>query len=133
MSQTNYQQGALSPTLLTKAMLRAVQQLELTAQLPAMLGGTPEEIAQLRTGARLLDPQRQEWQAALQLVELFRTGVEVLGNVERVKAWLGSANEVLGGRPIDLLSTAEAELVHRYLRSVRKHELRMPPGVRREH
>ena len=128
-----YQQTTLSPALLTKALLRAVQQLGLADQLPAMLGAPSEEIARLQSGARLLDPQGLEWQAALQLVGLFRTSVEVLGSVERAKAWLGTANDVLGGRPIDLLKTSDAELVHRYLKSVRKHELRMPPATRREH
>ncbi|HEY0680950.1 MAG TPA: MbcA/ParS/Xre antitoxin family protein [Steroidobacter sp.] len=128
-----YQQSTLSPALLTKALFRAVEQLKLAAELPAMLGAQPEEIAQLQSGARLLDPQRQEWEEALKIVGLFRTIIEVLGNVERAKAWLGTANDVLGGRPVDLLVTQDAELVHRYLKSVRKHELRMPPPHRREH
>lgn len=128
-----YQQTTLSPALLTKALLRAVEQLGLADELPPMLGAEPEEIAQLQSGARLLDPQRQEWQAALEIVGLFRTSVEVLGTVERAKTWLGTANDVLGGRPIDLLKSSDAERVHRYLKSVRKHELRMPPATRREH
>lgn len=128
-----YQQSTLSPALLTKALFRAVEQLSLAAELPAMLGAQPEEITQLQTGARRLDPQRQEWEEALKIVGLFRTIIEVLGSVERAKAWLGTANDALGGRPIDLLVSHDAELVHRYLQSVRKHELRMPPAVRREH
>jgi len=59
--------------------------------------------------------------------------VEVLGSVERAKAWLNTDNETLGGRPVALLGTPDAERVHRYLSSVRKHELRMPPSARREH
>ncbi|MBM0104646.1 DUF2384 domain-containing protein [Steroidobacter sp. S1-65] len=131
MSQ--YQQTTLSPALLTKALLRAVEQLGLADPLPSMLGAGPEEVAQLQSGTRELDPQRREWQAALEVVGLFRTSIEVLGSVERAKQWLGTANDVLGGRPIDLLKSAEAERVHRYLKSVRKHELRMPPPSRREH
>jgi uncharacterized protein (DUF2384 family) len=80
-----------------------------------------------------LDPQRQEWDAALKIVGLFRTILEVLGTAERARAWLGTENQALGGRPVDLLAGHDAELVHRYLGSVRKHELRMPPGTRREH
>lgn len=128
-----YQQSTLSPALLTKALLRAVEQLGLADDLSSMLGTETEEIARLLSGARQLDPQRQEWEAALKLVGLFRTSIEVLGSVERAKAWLGTANDVLGGRPIDLLRSADAELVHRYLKSVRKHEFRMPPPSRREH
>jgi uncharacterized protein (DUF2384 family) len=123
----------LSPALLTKALFRAVEQLNMTEHLSSLLRVPAEEIARLRAGERVLDPQREEWQSALQVVSLFRTIVEVLGSVERARAWLDTANETLGGRPVDLLGTADADRVHRYLNSVRKHELRMPPAVRREH
>ncbi|HEY5757233.1 MAG TPA: MbcA/ParS/Xre antitoxin family protein [Steroidobacter sp.] len=123
----------LSPALLTKALLRAVDQLDLAAELPSLLHVPADDIARMRAGERALDPQREEWQGALHIVGLFRTLVEVLGSVERAKAWLNTENETLGGRPVDLLGTPEAEHVHRYLSSVRKHELRMPPSVRREH
>lgn len=123
----------LSPALLTKALFRAVDQLNLAESLSALLRVPGDEVAKLRAGERVLDPQREEWQSALQIVSLFRTIVEVLGSVERAKAWLGTANETLGGRPVDLLGTPDADHVYRYLNSVRKHELRMPPSVRREH
>jgi uncharacterized protein (DUF2384 family) len=123
----------LSPALLTKAVLRAVDQLDLAYLLSSLLSISADEAARLRTGERVLDPQREEWQGALQMVGLFRTIVEVLGSVQRAQAWLGTPNETLGGRPIDLLGTPEADRVHRYLASVRKHELRMPPAARREH
>lgn len=123
----------LSPALLTKAVFRAVDQLDLTENSSSLLRVSADDMARLRAGERVLDPQREEWQGALQLVGLFRTIVAVLGSVERAKAWLGTPNETLGGRPVDLLGTPDAERVHRYLNSVRKHELRMPPAVRREH
>lgn len=128
-----YQPSTLSPALLTKALFRSAEQLGLDAELPALLSTSREEIAHLQSGERLLDPLRQEWEGALKVVGLFRTIVEVLGTAERARAWLSTANETLGGRPIDLLAGADADVVHRYLSSVRKHELRMPPSVRREH
>jgi uncharacterized protein (DUF2384 family) len=123
----------LSPALLTKALFRAVDQLNLTENSSALLRVSADELAQLRAGERALDPQREEWQVALQIVSLFRTIVEVVGSVERARTWLTTPNETLGGRPVDLLGTSGAEHVHRYLNSVRKHELCMPPPVRREH
>lgn len=123
----------LSPALLTKAMLRAADQLSLAEKLPSIVQVSADDIARMRAGERVLDPQREEWQSALQIVGLFRTIVEVVGSVDRAKAWLNTENETLGGRPVDLLGTPEAERVHRYLSSVRKHELRMPPPVRHEH
>ncbi|MET0535663.1 MAG: MbcA/ParS/Xre antitoxin family protein [Steroidobacter sp.] len=128
-----YQQSTMSPALLTKALLRAVGQLDLAAELPALLQTSREEATRLESGARQLDPQKREWDAALKIVGLFRTVIELLGTAERAKAWLVSHNDTLGGRPIDLLTTPDAELVHRYLSSVRKHELRMPPASRRDH
>lgn len=123
----------LSPALLTKAALRAVDQLDLAENVASLLHVSADEAARLRAGQRVLDPHREEWQGALQIVGLFRMIVEVLGSVQRAKAWLGTPNETLGGRPVDLLGTPDADRVHRYLNSVRKHELRMPPAVRREH
>lgn len=125
--------STLSPGLLSKALFRVVEQLGLAADLPKLLGASSEDVAELQAGARELDPQRPEWSGALKIVGMFRTIVEVLGSVERARIWLGAANEALGGRPIDLLATADADVVHRYLNSVRKHELRMPPPVRQEH
>lgn len=125
-----YQPSTLSPPLLTKALLRAVEQLDLASGLASLLNSPPEEIEQLRSGARALDPQRPEWEAALKIVGLFRATVEVLGSAERAKIWLATPNESLGGRPFDLLASPEADRVHRYLSSVRKHELRMPPAAR---
>jgi hypothetical protein len=128
-----YQQPTMSPALVTKALLRAAEQLDLAADLSQLLRIAAEEAAQLQSGARLLDPEKQEWTTALQIVGLFRTLIELLNTPERAKAWLGTPNDTLGARPIDLLRTSDAELVHRYLSAVRKHELRMPPAWRREH
>ena len=130
---TRADSNQLSPALLTKALLRAVDQLNLATELPALIQVSIDDIARMRAGERALDPQREEWQGALRIVGLFRTTVEVLGSVERAKAWLNTENETLGARPVDLLRTPQAEHVHRYLNSVSKHELRMPPSVRREH
>jgi uncharacterized protein (DUF2384 family) len=130
---TRADSNQLSPALLTKAMLRAVDQLNLAAELPSLIQVSIDDIARMRAGERALDPQREEWQGALRIVSLFRTTVEVLGSVERARTWLNTENETLGGRPVDLLRTPQAEHVHRYLSSVSKHELRMPPSARREH
>ena len=128
-----YSQATLSPPLLTKALLRAAEQLDLVSKLPALLQVAPEQTTQLQAGERLLDPQQPEWAAALKIVGLFRTMIELVGTAERARSWLGAMNETFDARPIDLLGTPNAELVYRYLSSVRKHELRMPPPLRRGH
>jgi len=128
-----YQQSTMSPALLTKALIRAAEQLDLAGDLSQLLQIDTDAAAQLRSGARLLDPKQPEWAGALKIVGLFRTLIELLSTAERAKAWLGTSNDTLGARPVDLLPTPEAEVVYRYLSSVRKHELRMPPAGRREH
>lgn len=128
-----YQQPTMSPALLTKALLRAAEQLNLSADLAQLLKTTADETAQLQWGSRLLGPEKPEWASALKIVGMFRTLIELLNTPERAKAWLGTPNDALGASPIDLLRSPDAELVHRYLSAVRKHELRMPPAWRREH
>ena len=81
-----YQQPTMSPTLLTKALLRAAEQLDLAADLPQLLQIADEEATALKSGARLLDSERQEWANALQIVGLFRTLIELLSTPERARA-----------------------------------------------
>jgi hypothetical protein len=128
-----YQQPTMSPALLTKALLRAAEQLNLSADLAQFIKTEAGETTQLQSGSRLLDPEQPEWANALKIVGLFRTLIELLSTPERARAWLGTPNDTLGASPIDLLRSPDAELVHRYLSAVRKHELRMPPAWRREH
>jgi hypothetical protein len=129
-----YQQPpTTSPALLTKALLRAADQLNLAADLSQLLQMAAEDLAELRSGARQLDPTKPEWGEAQKIVGLFRTLIELLGTAERAQAWLGAPNDTLGARPVDLLRTPDAESVYRYLSAVRKHELRLPPAWRREH
>jgi hypothetical protein len=128
-----YQQPTMSPALLTKALLRAAEQLNFAADLAQLLQIAPEEAAGLQSGSRLLDPEKPEWAGALELVGMFRTLIELLSTPERAKAWLGTPNETLGAAPIDVLRSSDAQLVHRYLSAVRKHELRMPPAWRSTH
>ena len=119
--------SATSPATLTKALLRAADQLGLGADLATLLGTPADDAAVLQAGARMLDPHRPEWGRALKLVGLFRSLISLVGAPERARAWLGAPNQALGARPIELLRTAEAERVFRYLDAVQKHELRLPP------
>lgn len=128
-----YQQSNMSPALLTKALLRAAEQLDLAADLSQLLQIPADETARLQAGTRQLNPDQPEWGAALKIVGLFRTLIELLTTAERARAWLGAPNDTFGARPVDVLRTAESEVIYRYLSAVRKHELRLPPAWRREH
>jgi hypothetical protein len=127
------ERSTTSPALLTKALLRAAEELGLSADLASLLQASSEDAASLQSGARVLDPQRQEWASALRIVGLFRTLVSLVGTTERARAWLGSPNQALGGNPIHVLRTPDAERVYRYLDAVMKNELRLPPRWRRDH
>ena len=122
-----------SPAVLTKAVLRAAEELGLAADLPSLLQISHEDAGGLRAGSRVLDAQRDEWGRALRITSLFRSLVSLLGTTGRARAWLGSPNDALGACPLDLLRTAEDARVYRYVDAVLKHELRMPPRHRREH
>jgi hypothetical protein len=116
-----------SPATLTKALIRASEQLDLLAELPAILQISSADLHRLQSGAHTLDPATEAWGRALKIVGLFRTLVSSVGTVERARAWLGSPNEAFGAaRPAELLHTPEAERVYRYLDAVTKHELRLP-------
>jgi len=117
-----------SPATLTKALLRASEQLGLSAALPAILQLSLAQMRELHAGERILDPQRQEWSGALKIVALFRTLVSMLGTAERARVWLNEPNQVLEARPVELLGTPDSDKVYRYLDAVSKHELRLPPS-----
>lgn len=121
------QSTTTSPALLTKALLRAAEQLGLGADLPSLLSIDSAAAASLQSGARALEAGGAEWTRALQLVGMFRTLVLLLGGAERARTWLTASNQALSARPIDLLRTPDADRVHRYLSAVQKNELRMPP------
>ena len=125
--------SATSPATLTKALVRAADQLGLAADLPTLLETPAQDAAALQAGARTLDPQRAEWARALKLVGLFRSLISLVGTPERARAWLGSPNQTLGASPIEVLRTHDAERVFRYLAAVQKHELRLPTDSRRDH
>src|SRR5690349_9005922 len=101
MSQPD--QSTLSPTLLTKAALRAAEHLGLAADLPSLLSVDPQVATKLEAGERLLDPQAPEWRRAQRLVGAFRALVTLLGDAKRAQAWLNAPNEHLKSVPIDLL------------------------------
>lgn len=123
------EQSTLSPTLLTKAALRAAEHLGLAADLPSLLQVEPAVATSLQSGERLLDPQWPEWQRAQRLVAVFRALVTLLGDTKRAQAWLAAPNEHLRSAPIDLLRSPDDERLMRYLNAVQKHELNLPPGT----
>ena len=94
--------------VLTKAVTRAAEQLGLSRSLLArVLGLSPATVTRLYGGGYQLDAGRKEWEFGLLLVRLFRALDAIVADEASARAWLGSDNRGLGGRPIDLISQTE--------------------------
>ena len=94
---------------LTKAVVRAADTLGLSqAVLAEILGVSPATASRLKAGGYSLQPTRKrEWEFALLFVRLFRSLDAIVGNDRDARTWLNGENRALGGRPIDLMRSAE--------------------------
>ena len=103
-------QSKLEPAaVLTQAVLRAARLLDLSSgALARILGVSEASISRLASGTRQVDPQSKEGELALLLVRVYRSLDALVGtDGEQRKAWMGSANRALNGRPIELIERAE--------------------------
>ncbi len=116
------------PALLTKAVLRAAEHLQLQEALPDILGLAEASGQQLIEGARLLDPSAEEWQQALRFTGLFRSLLRLTGSATHAREWLRVPHHALREPPAALLRTAAGrDRVYRYLDAVEKYEIKLPP------
>jgi hypothetical protein len=95
--------------VLTKALLRAAELLELSsASLARILGVSEASVSRLASGARAVDPESKEGELALLLVRVYRSLDALVGaDPAQRKAWLHSHNRALNGRPADLIQRAD--------------------------
>src|SRR3954447_6969095 len=95
--------------VLTKALLRAGQLLELSsASLARILGVSEASVSRLVSGARTVDPGSKEGELALLLVRVYRSLDALVGtDAEQRKAWLHAHNRAFNARPVDLLQRAD--------------------------
>lgn len=95
--------------VLTKALLRAAELLELSsASLARILGVSEASVSRLVSGARTVDPQSKEGELALLLVRVYRSLDALVGaDAAQRKAWLHSPNRALNGRPAELIQRAD--------------------------
>lgn len=93
--------------VVTKAVIRAADQLRLTARiLSAVLGVSEATVSRMKRGDFALQPGTKPFELGILLVRLFRSLDAIVGGDEAVaKAWLDNPNLVLGGRPIEKLQT----------------------------
>ena len=95
--------------VLTKAVLRAAELLELPANVLARILGVSEaSVSRLVGGSRTIDPASKEGELALLLVRVYRSLDALVGtDAAQRKAWLHSPNRALNGRPVELLQRAD--------------------------
>ena len=95
--------------VLTKALLRAAELLELSStSLARILGVSEASVSRLVSGARTVDPQSKEGELALLLVRVYRSLDALVGaDAAQRKAWLHSPNRALNGRPAELIQRAD--------------------------
>ncbi|QID18204.1 DUF2384 domain-containing protein [Nitrogeniibacter mangrovi] len=94
--------------VLSKAVARAAERLGISRTVfGRVLGISPATVSRLHGGAYVLDPARKEWEFALLLVRAFRSLDSIVGEEGTARKWMASDNRALGGRPIDLIVSAE--------------------------
>jgi hypothetical protein len=106
------QQPESSPdpgTTVTKAVVRAAEFLGLSqAALADVLGVSPATASRLVAGSYGLQATRKrEWEFALLFIRLFRSLDAIVGNDRDARTWLRGENLALGGRPLELIRSAE--------------------------
>ncbi|MFN2644019.1 MAG: antitoxin Xre-like helix-turn-helix domain-containing protein [Burkholderiales bacterium] len=95
--------------VLTKAVLRAAELLELPASaLARILGVSEASVSRLAGGSRTIDPASKEGELALLLVRVYRSLDALVGaDAVQRRAWLQGHNRALNGRPVELLARAD--------------------------
>ena len=94
--------------VLSKAVARAAERLDVSRSLLAkVLGVSPATVTRLYRGGYQLDQGRKEWEFALLFVRVFRSLDSIVGDEATARLWFRSENRGLGGRPIELVRSAE--------------------------
>lgn len=97
-----------APTVLSKAVARAADRLNISrALLARILGVSAPTVTRLYSGEYKLDERRKEWEFALLFVRVFRSLDSIVGDEHTARKWLTSENRGLNARPIDLMRQTE--------------------------
>lgn len=93
--------------VLTKAIIRAADQLGLTGKvLAAVIGVSEATVSRMRHGEVGLEPGSKHFELGVLFVRLFRSLDAIVGGDGKVAAsWLVNPNVALDGKPIEKLQT----------------------------
>ena len=93
--------------VVTKALLRAAEELGLTARaLAPVIGVSEATLSRMKKDGFALAPGTKPFELAVLFVRLFRSLDAIAGGDPHVaRAWLSNPNEALDGRPVDKIRT----------------------------
>ena len=122
ISNTDSNLAASDSPIVTKAVVRAADRLNVTNKVLARIIGVSEAtVSRMKKGDYPLQPGTKPFELAVLFVRLYRSLDAVVGGDERVAgAWLSNPNVALQGRPLELIqSVAGLTDVIQYLDSRR--------------
>lgn len=98
--------------VLSKAVVRATEYLNLSNRIVGQIIGVSDaSVSRMRTGSYTLPLGSKQFELAQYLVRLFRSlNAMTDGDDAASQSWLRTPNIVLGGKPIDLMLTAQGLL-----------------------
>jgi Protein of unknown function (DUF2384) len=93
--------------VVTKAVIRAADRLQLTARILANVIGVSEPtVSRMKRGEFKLQPGTKPFELGVLFVRLFRSLDAIVGGDDDVAAsWLANPNTPLGARPVEKLKT----------------------------
>jgi hypothetical protein len=100
---------ATAPAVVTKALKRAAERLELSNRvLAGVLGLSEATVSRMSTGTYQLDADTKPFELAVLFLRLFRSLDGITGGDAAVaRAWLRNDNTALGAAPIALIDSVQ--------------------------
>jgi len=94
-------------SVVTKAVLRAAEQLRVSNSVLAKVIGVSEPtLSRMRTKDLPLSERSKEFELALLFIRLYRSLDSIVGGeAEVAAAWLRNDNRALGGKPLEQIQT----------------------------
>lgn len=93
--------------MLTKAVLRAAAQLDMSGKaLAAVIGVSEATLSRMRSGEHVLTRKDKPFELGVLFVRLFRSLDAIVGGDQTVaRTWLTAHNTALSGTPLALIQT----------------------------
>ncbi|MBF5093290.1 DUF2384 domain-containing protein [Azospirillum sp. INR13] len=106
-SQVQATRAPAAASVVTKAVLRAAEQLRVSnSVLGKVIGVSEPTLSRMRTKGLPLSERSKEFELALLFIRLYRSLDSIVGGeAEVAAAWLRNDNRALGGKPLEQIQT----------------------------